>query len=82
MPGPDAAFGGTVSSGSYGGSPVPPRPSSPENTPLLRHRPPRPERFGRGLNRLHQEVIHRLAATEGVDLKIIREINASRSVDG
>jgi hypothetical protein len=36
-----------------------------------------PERFGRDLNRLYQEVIQHLAAPEGVDLEITVEISAS-----
>ena len=36
-----------------------------------------PERFGRDLNRLYQEVIQHLAAPEGVNLEITVEISAS-----
>ena len=37
-----------------------------------------PERFGRDLNRLYQEVIQHLAASEGVELEITVEISASK----
>jgi hypothetical protein len=37
-----------------------------------------PERFGRDLNRLYQEVIQHLAAPEGVELEITVEISASK----
>ena len=46
---------------------------------FLRHRSvSSPERFGRDLNRLYQEVIQHLAAPEGVDLEITVEISASK----
>ena len=37
-----------------------------------------PERFGRDINRLYQEVIQHLAAPEGVDLEITVEISAPK----
>ena len=37
-----------------------------------------PERYGRDINRLYQEVIQHLAAPEGVDLEITVEITASK----
>ena len=37
-----------------------------------------PERFGRDLNRLYQEVIQHLAAPEGVELEITVEIQATK----
>jgi predicted AAA+ superfamily ATPase len=37
-----------------------------------------PERYGRDINRLYQEVIQHLAAPDGVDLEIIVEITASK----
>ena len=40
-----------------------------------------PERYGRELNRLQQEIIQHLAAPEGVDLEISVEITA-RKQDG
>ena len=68
-----ASHGGTTSPG--GDSRVP---AAPRNTRFYGTVRLDPERFGRDLNRLYQEVIQHLAAAEGVDLEITVEISASK----
>jgi predicted AAA+ superfamily ATPase len=74
LPGPVVAPGGT--------SPVvptpPPTPPAPKNTRFYGTVHLDPERFGRDLNRLYQEVIQHLAAPDGVDLEITVEICAAK----
>ena len=58
--------------------PAAPTPPAPKNTRFYGTVRLDPERFGRDLNRLYQEVIQHLAAPEGVDLEITVEISASK----
>jgi hypothetical protein len=73
MPGPVVA---------RGGGPTPPGPTPPPSSPAPKNTRfygtvrLDPERFGRDLNRLYQEVIQHLAAPDGVDLEITVEIRA------
>jgi hypothetical protein len=73
MPGPFTTSGST-----------PPASSGPAAPPTLRNTRffgtirLDPERYGRDINRLYQEVIQHLAAPEGVDLEITVEITASK----
>ena len=55
-----------------------PAPPLPRNTRFFGTVRLDPERFGRDINRLYQEVIQHLAAPEGVDLEITVEITASK----
>jgi len=81
--------GGTVADGGAGpgtttcpgGPPAPggfppPDPPAPKNTRFYGTVRLNPERFGRDLNHLYQEVIQHLAAPEGVELEITIEIQA------
>ena len=65
--------GGSVPSGGAGTTLTPPKHTRFYGTVRLD-----PERFGRDLNRLYQEVIQHLAAPEGVELEITVEISASK----
>ena len=56
----------------------PPPPTGPKNTRFYGTIRLDPERFGRDINRLYQEVIQHLATPEGVDLEITVEINAQK----
>ena len=56
----------------------PAAPPAPRNTRFFGTVRLDPERFGRDINRLYQEVIQHLAAPEGVDLEITVEITASK----
>ncbi len=58
--------------------PPPPPPPGPKNTRFYGTVRLDPERFGRDINRLYQEVIQHLAAPEGVDLEITIEISAGK----
>jgi hypothetical protein len=69
-PGP---YGGSGPSGDGGTAPAAPAYTRFYGTVRLD-----PERFGRDLNRLYQEVIQHLTAPEGVDLEITVEISASK----
>lgn len=71
--GPVPAPGGSAP---YGGAPA--GPPAPKNTRFYGTVRLDPERFGRDLNRLYQEVIQHLAAPEGVDLEITVEISAAK----
>jgi hypothetical protein len=71
MPGPVAAPSGAAPAGA--GPDVPP---APKNTRFYGTVRLDPERYGRDINRLYQEVIQHLAAPEDVDLEITVEINA------
>jgi hypothetical protein len=73
MPGPFTASGSTPPAGSG-----PAAPPAPRNTRFFGTVRLDPERYGRDINRLYQEVIQHLAAPEGVDLEIIVEITASK----
>lgn len=68
-----------VPGGSYASGTVPSAPAAPKNTRFYGTVRLNPERFGRDLNRLYQEVIQHLAAPEGVDLEITVEINAVKN---
>jgi hypothetical protein len=68
MPGP---HGSTSPASSGPAAPPPPR-----NTRFFGTVRLDPERYGRDINRLYQEVIQHLAAPEGVDLEITVEITA------
>jgi hypothetical protein len=57
---------------------APSGPAAPKNTRFYGTVRLDPERFGRDLNRLYQEVIQHLASPEGVDLEITVEISASK----
>ena len=59
-------------------APAPPAPAGPKNTRFFGTVRLDPERYGRDINRLYQEVIQHLAAPEGVDLEITVEISASK----
>ena len=59
-------------------APGPPPPPAPRNTRFFGTVRLDPERYGRDINRLYQEVIQHLAAPEGVDLEITVEITASK----
>ena len=79
FPGPVSAPGGSAPHGGSapaGGTPA--GPPAPKNTRFYGTVRLDPERFGRDLNRLYQEVIQHLAAPEGVDLEITVEISASK----
>ena len=71
--GPVSAPGGSAPSGG-----APAGPPAAKNTRFYGTVRLDPERFGRDLNRLYQEVIQHLAAPEGVDLEITVEISASK----
>ena len=71
-PGSGTAPGGTPAPGGF----PPPPPPAPKNTRFYGTVRLNPERFGRDLNHLYQEVIQHLAAPEGVDLEITVEIQA------
>ena len=58
--------------------PGPAAPPAPRNTRFFGTVRLDPERYGRDINRLYQEVIQHLAAPEGVDLEITVEITASK----
>jgi hypothetical protein len=73
IPGPVVGPGGTPA----GGFPQP-APLAPKNTRFYGSVRLDPERFGRDLNRLYQEVIQHLAAPDGVELEISVEIQASK----
>jgi hypothetical protein len=62
------------------GTPATPEPAAarPRNTRYYGVAKLDPERFGRDINKLYQEVIQHLAAPEGVELEITLEINATR----
>ena len=81
-PGGGSAAGGGPGSGTApGGTPAPggfppPPPPAPKNTRFYGTVRLNPERFGRDINHLYQEVIQHLAAPEGVDLEITVEIQA------
>ena len=64
--------GGTDVPGGF----TPPDPPAPKNTRFYGTVRLNPERFGRDLNHLYQEVIQHLAAPEGVELEITIEIQA------
>ena len=64
--------GGTAAPGGF----TPPDPPAPKNTRFYGTVRLNPERFGRDLNHLYQEVIQHLAAPEGVELEITIEIQA------
>jgi hypothetical protein len=72
MPGPTTVPGGSVPPAGF----TPPAPPTQKNTRFYGTVRLDPERFGRDLNRLYQEVIQHLAAPEGVDLEITVEISA------
>jgi predicted AAA+ superfamily ATPase len=71
--GPFIPHGSTPTAGS-----VPTAPPAPRNTRFFGTVRLDPERYGRDINRLYQEVIQHLAAPEGVDLEITVEITASK----
>jgi predicted AAA+ superfamily ATPase len=71
MPGPV-----TVPSGSVPTTPTPAGPPTSKNTRFYGTVRLDPERYGRDINRLYQEVIQHLAAPEGVELEITVEISA------
>jgi hypothetical protein len=73
MPGPVSPHGTTPPAG-----PGPATPPAPRNTRFFGTVRLDPERYGRDINRLYQEVIQHLAAPEGVDLEITVEITASK----
>ena len=73
MPGPFTSSGSTPPAGSG-----PAAPPAPRNTRFFGTVRLDPERFGRDINRLYQEVIQHLAAPDGVDLEITVEITASK----
>ena len=73
MPGPFIPQGSTPPAG-----PGPAAPPAPRNTRFFGTIRLDPERFGRDINRLYQEVIQHLAAPDGVDLEITVEITASK----
>ena len=73
MPGPFTPSGSTPPAG-----PGPAAPPAPRNTRFFGTVRLDPERYGRDINRLYQEVIQHLAAPEGVDLEITVEITASK----
>ena len=75
FPGPASAPGGSAP---YGGCAGADSRCRPKNTRFYGTVRLDPERFGRDLNRLYQEVIQHLAAPEGVDLEITVEISASK----
>ena len=56
----------------------PAAPPAPRNTRFFGTVRLDPERYGRDINRLYQEVIQHLAAPDGVDLEITVEITASK----
>jgi predicted AAA+ superfamily ATPase len=74
LPGPVVAPGGISPTGPT----PPPAPPAPKNTRFYGTVRLDPERFGRDLNRLYQEVIQHLAAPDGVDLEITVEIIAAK----
>jgi predicted AAA+ superfamily ATPase len=74
LTGPAAAAGG----GSTPSGAAPSGPPTPKNTRFYGTVRLDPERYGRDINRLYQEVIQHLAAPEGVDLEITVEISAVR----
>jgi len=73
MPGPFIPQGSIPPAG-----PGPAAPPAPRNTRFFGTIRLDPERFGRDINRLYQEVIQHLAAPDGVDLEITVEITASK----
>jgi len=73
MPGPFTTSGSTPPANSGPGAPPVPR-----NTRFFGTVRLDPERYGRDINRLYQEVIQHLAAPDGVDLEITVEITASK----
>jgi predicted AAA+ superfamily ATPase len=73
MPGPFTPSGSTPPAGSG-----PAAPPAPRNTRFFGTVRLDPERYGRDINRLYQEVIQHLAAPDGVDLEITVEITASK----
>ena len=73
MPGPFTPHGSTPPASSG-----PAAPPAPRNTRFFGTVRLDPERYGRDINRLYQEVIQHLAAPEGVDLEITVEITASK----
>jgi hypothetical protein len=73
IPGPFTSSGSIPPAGS--GPAAPPTPS---NTRFFGTVRLDPERFGRDINRLYQEVIQHLAAPDGADLEITVEITASK----
>ena len=73
MPGPFTTSGSTTPASSG-----PAAPPVPRNTRFFGTVRLDPERYGRDINRLYQEVIQHLAAPEGVDLEITVEITASK----
>ena len=73
MPGPLSPHGSTPPAG-----PGPAAPPARRNTRFFGTVRLDPERYGRDINRLYQEVIQHLAAPEGVDLEITVEITASK----
>jgi len=73
MPGPFTSGGSTPPAGSG-----PAAPPAPRNTRFFGTVRLDPERFGRDINRLYQEVIQHLAAPDGVDLEITVEITAAK----
>ena len=74
MPGPVSPHGTTPPAGSG-----PAAPPALRNTRFFGTVRLDPERYGRDINRLYQEVIQHLAAPEGVDLEITVEITASKA---
>jgi predicted AAA+ superfamily ATPase len=72
VPGTTTGPGETPAPGGF----PPPAPPAPKNTRFYGTVRLNPERFGRDLNHLYQEVIQHLAAPEGVELEITVEIQA------
>jgi predicted AAA+ superfamily ATPase len=73
-PGSGTTGGGTIPR--PGGDSTGTTPTTPKKTRFFGAVRLDPERFGRDLNRLYQEVIQHLAAPDGVDLEITVEISA------
>jgi hypothetical protein len=73
MPGSVSPHGSTPPAGAG-----PATPPAPRNTCFFGTVRLDPERYGRDINRLYQEVIQHLAAPEGVELEITVEITASK----
>ena len=76
--GPVASPGGPGPDGGPGPSSGAGTPPAPARTRFYGTVRLDPERFGRDLNRLYQEVIQHLVAPDGVDLEITVEISASK----
>ena len=74
VPGPVTVPGGSTLPAGFTST----APATPKNTRFYGTVRLDPERFGRDLNRLYQEVIQHLADPEGVDLEITVEIRAAR----